>query len=153
MIIPGVPGKLKKIYTDTQALLTRWSSTLAGRVDVAISSRAAAASALLNTVWTDAKAALLDVAISTRAKSRTVQRGTITLADGEYTATATITAVTTGKASLTPLGAYPTNSSGAADPVYWAVRVELTNSTTVTARRMASGAVGIVSVGWEVESE
>lgn len=45
--------------------------TLLGRLDAAMSSRAAAATALSNATWTDAKAAFLDAAMSSRAAAAT----------------------------------------------------------------------------------
>lgn len=147
----GLPGRALAIYTDTQALLTRWSATLAGRIDAAISSRAPAAGALSDTVWTSAKAGYLDAAVSGRAKFKAVQRGSITIADGAATGTATITSVVVTKALEQHLGSYPANSQGGADPLYWACTVELTNPTTITARRSNSGTTGVVVVRWAVQ--
>lgn len=55
-----------------------------GNLDVAVTSRAPAATALLNTTWTDARAAFVDAAIS----SRSVSGDAMTLTTGERTAIA-----------------------------------------------------------------
>lgn len=71
-----------------------------------------------------------------------VQRGTISVAAAVNSGTATITAVNTEKAHLAYLGASNDGGGAAASVVF---RVELTNSTTVTATRAATAGNAIVS--------
>ena len=73
-----------------------------------------------------------------------VQRGTITIGAGANTNTATITAVNTEKATLVNLGVVA-DTNNISDQN---IRLELTNSTTVTARK--SGVAGNPVVGFEV---
>ncbi len=61
---------------------------------------------------------------------KTVQYGTVTVANGALSGTATITAVTIGKSVLIPLG---WNSTAAGVNTSNYPRMTLTNSTTVTA--------------------
>lgn len=68
---------------------------------------------------------------------KSVQRGTITVAGGSTSNTATVTAVDTSKSELRMLGfSGSSTSSGGAEE--WAVRIALTNGTTVTATRAAN---------------
>lgn len=92
---------------------------------------------------------LLGVSGTSTAVLRSIQRGTITLADGQTTNTATITAVTTSRAYVRWLGfdvAAPVNSQAEAR-----CTVALTDSTTVTATRGAgaAGAAALI-VSYEV---
>lgn len=60
----GVPGKLKTI---SDYLTTNLSTTRAAKVDnldAAMSTRAAAATALTNATWTDARAAKIDAILT-----------------------------------------------------------------------------------------
>jgi hypothetical protein len=80
-----------------------YNSTLATKInnnlDGAITSRAAAATALLNSKWTDAKAGYVDKAIS-QTGIKAVQSGIVTLSGSSYTTNVTITAVTLSKSFL-----------------------------------------------------
>lgn len=91
-----------------------------------------------------AHAKLAYIAANTGIKS--VQRGTIALGASDTTKTVTISAVTTGKAMVNPLGVSSSNSSSYysfedGTRSYYAltghhfVRLQLTNGTTVTATR------------------
>lgn len=62
-LLLGVPAKLK-ILTDR---LTAARAAKLDNLNTTISSRAAASTALLNTVWTNAKATFLDVELTSRA--------------------------------------------------------------------------------------
>ncbi len=62
-------GRLAAIKANIDTLLTRLTSTRAAFLDAAISSRAAASTALSNITWSGAKAAFLDVGISSRASA------------------------------------------------------------------------------------
>ena len=96
----GVPGKLKTI---SDYLTTNWTTARAAKVDAldaAVTTRAAAATALTNATWTDARAAKLDAVLQTTA-IQSVQRGSFTMPGGglgslSYT-DITITAVTLAK--------------------------------------------------------
>lgn len=77
---------------------------------------------------------------------KSIQRGVITIASGTSTATATISAVVTGKSRLTWLGGLGiVNSTEAGIP-----RLALTNSTTITATTRGNAASG-TDVGWQLE--
>lgn len=75
----------------------------------------------------------LDEAISAISPIQSIQEGTITIANGSTSGTATITSVTTGKTALHLLG-IRCNSSVTTFTDYGA-EISLTNSTTVTANR------------------
>ncbi len=76
---------------------------------------------------------------------KSTQRGVITISNGGISATATITAVIPAKTAIRWLGGFGYNSGG----VMLIPRIELTNSTTVTA--YAGGVVGRpMTCGWEL---
>lgn len=75
---------------------------------------------------------------------KSIQRGTITIANAASSKTATITSVDTTKALIFSLGAESTETSVANTNV----RLALTNATTVTAER--GGTTGSVEVGYQV---
>jgi len=67
---------------------------------------------------------------------KSVQRGVITFSSSSTTATATISAVDTSKAFVLWGGAINgTSYTDASNPGSWDARVDLTNSTTVTATK------------------
>lgn len=70
---------------------------------------------------------------------KSIQRGTVTIASGALSGTATITAVDTQKAELRFMGERSTQGGS----------IELTNATTITATRTAAPAVTGV-LGFEV---
>jgi len=153
-VVNGLRLMDARLSTAWAALLTgldtRLSAAWAARVDAAISSRAAAATAVSNADLTStriAKIDQLDATISSRMGGvKSIQRGTVVIAQNGLTGTATLTAVTLGKSILTVLGA----SIVAADPKgsEHTARLELSNSTTITATR---GKVGeALTVGWQV---
>lgn len=77
---------------------------------------------------------------------KSVQRGLITISSSNYTATATISSVNTGKTFMTWLGSI---GSASVDPFAANMaRVELTDSTTVTATRGIN--TGSATVSYEV---
>lgn len=79
---------------------------------------------------------------------KSIQRGAISFSAGgsDTTLTATISEVTTSKSKCRKMG-----QSASADNFHsGSVRVELTNSTTVTATRGSGSANGVI-VGYEVE--
>jgi hypothetical protein len=145
----GVPGKLSTIYTY---LTTHLGSTRAAKIDnldATVSSRAAASTALSSATWTNTKAGYIDAAITGRLGSiKAIYRGTIALSGTSSSATATITAVVTEKSVIMLLGA---NHSGGVDRDAQVIaRIELTNSTTVTAYH-GSGSPGTsITVGYQV---
>lgn len=88
---------LSQAETNCNAFGMRWTSSTSniliepivgfteqGRIDATMSSRAPAATALLNTTWTDTKAGYVDASIS----SRSVAGSAMTLTTGERTAIA-----------------------------------------------------------------
>lgn len=108
-------------------------------------------SARVARLWTDYTTARavkidhLDGDISAITPIRSVQRGTITIANGSSSNTATISAVTTGKTSMKLLG----SRCGSTVVTFTdaLAEVDLTNSTTVTASR--NGATGSLTVRYE----
>lgn len=77
---------------------------------------------------------------------KAIQRGIITLANGELTQTATITSVVPGNTRLVYLGNNCTNAGGGGTGVSpCLVRIDLTNATTITATRIDSVDPAIVS--------
>lgn len=67
---------------------------------------------------------------------KSIQKGTIVIANASASNTATITAVTTGKSFVLHGGAYSSNSAAAINDNMAAL--DLTNSTTVTATRLGT---------------
>ncbi|KRA13958.1 hypothetical protein [Acidovorax sp. Root568] len=77
---------------------------------------------------------------------KSLQRGVITIGASATSATATISAVVTGKSKLTWLGGLGiVNTSEAGIP-----RIDLTNSTTITATTRGAAATN-TQVGWQLE--
>lgn len=76
---------------------------------------------------------------------KSIQRGTITIANTFGTNTSTVTSVDTAKSELRFLG--QTTNAGT-DPANQIARLELTNSTTVTATRAGGNNDTVVS--WEL---
>ena len=72
-----------------------------------------------------------------------IQRGTIVVANGTSSNTATITSVDVTKSELRDLGQTTTSGSDV-DTVY----IVLTNATTITATR--AGTSGITTISWEL---
>lgn len=84
--------------------------------------------------------------LTQRSLIKSIQRGTITIAGGSLTNTATITAVVPGNTRLRYLGNNSTNTGGGgsgAAPCL--VRIDLTNATTITATRLDTTDPAIVS--------
>lgn len=77
---------------------------------------------------------------------KSVQRGTITITNGSTSNTATITSVSTANAVVHLMGYSGNDTSNAVADF---VRVDLTNATTVTARR-DSGTTGSATAAYEV---
>ena len=84
---------------------------------------------------------------------KSVQRGTIVFEEDDGSGTATISSVNVSKSLVFHLGtgAYYVGSSGAQAGTfsYYMTRVELTNATTVTAKRQRKGN-GELTVGFQV---
>lgn len=85
--------------------------------------------------------------ISSKSSIKGVQRGSITMSGGGISAAATIAAVNPAKAEVRLLGYEADNTAGGAVN-YALARLELTNATTITARRVVG--IGQVVVGYEV---
>lgn len=80
---------------------------------------------------------------------KSIQRGTITISGTALTATATITAVDTAKSELRHLGVSSNPPASTIDHEY-ALRLSLTNSTTITATRAAAPNSTSAIVSWEL---
>ena len=139
----GVPGKLKAI---NDYLTTYWTTTRAAKVDnldAAVTSRAAAATALSTATWTGTMAGYLTGPISGRLGSiKAIYTGTITIT--ALSATATITAVDLTRSICLFNGC----ASGSSDLGSSLGHVALTNTTTVTANRLNN--VGTCDVRYTV---
>jgi hypothetical protein len=94
-------------------------------------------------VWTN-----VPLATKTASVIKSIQRGTITIADASTTNTATISSVSTSK-SLVLFGGFSTTYASSDNVSRVAGRVELTDSTTVTATR-ASSSGGSMVVAYQV---
>ena len=129
-------GLLADMQGDLDALQAQLSSTWSGRLDVAVSTRAPASTALSNATWTNAKAAFLDAAVTSRARVKGVLRGVLIISDFSYSQTATISAVNTGKSELRLLGARWFGSGSSLEDVM--VSIRLSSSTTIIAERRGS---------------
>lgn len=130
----GVPGKLKTIIDHLNANL---SPTRAGKIDnldAAISTRAPSSTALSTANYTAARAGYLDNLAFGISPIKSIQSLEIYLGANQTSNTATITAVNTGKAVLLYRG---TRTSGG-DLDASNLTATLSNSTTVTATRMAA---------------
>lgn len=98
----GVPGKLKTISDYLTTNLAAVRAAKIDNLDAAISTRAAASTALSNATWTNARAAKLD-SISATGVIKSIQTGfvsdlpTTSTGEDERYVNVTITAVTTSK--------------------------------------------------------
>lgn len=128
---------------EKRAISGAAANSIGARIDAAISSRAAAATAVSNADYTAARAALLDAAITGRlGKINSIQEGTVQVAADVSTGTATITSVAVARSILLRLGeAAGTSGAGSVtknDLSQAQCRLSLTNATTVTATRLTS---------------
>lgn len=134
----GVPGKLK-------TLIDLWTSTKAGYVDAAVTSRAPASTALSTAVWSSGLATELDglapsIAAIPTTPINSIQYGEVTINTSSTSGTATITAVTTAKTVLIYLGC----RTDATTITNANATLTLTNTTTITATRTGNGNTLIV---------
>jgi hypothetical protein len=134
----GVPGKLKAI----KDLITTG-------LDAAVTTRAAASTALSNAVWTNALATELDglapaIAAIPTTLINSIQHTTVSITGTATSATKTITSVTKAKSVLILLG-WNDNQTNVLPPY-----IELTNATTVTASRSTPGVSTITSISFIV---
>lgn len=102
------------------------------------------AATLANAIWS-----LFPVASRTVSVVKSLQRGTITVADGVASDTATITSVTTSKSVILWSGYDDNDNSAPSNPKSWAFKVVLTNSTTVTASRNGANN-GAITMAYQV---
>lgn len=77
---------------------------------------------------------------------KSIQRGIIDMTGSIQTATATVTAVTIGKARLTWLGVSNDGTTAQTGDV----TLVLTNATTITATRLANATGSNCNVSWEL---
>jgi len=165
---------LAPIYGAVVKLLNRWTQTIADRLDAAVSTIAAASTALSTATWTSTRAGkldslnatissrvplsnysaaraakldYLDAAITSVTRIKNIQRGILSLTGTSASATATVTAVVLAKSELYWLGeTNPTYSSS----FYPGIRLELTNTTTITGYRTAPGGSLTQTASWEL---
>lgn len=141
--LAGVPGKLKSVYDHLTTYLSSTRCAKIDNLDAAISTRAAAATALSSGTWTSTKAGYIDMAISGVCRIKSIQKVDITVANLSASGTATLgTAVAPAKTIIIPLGFLASTSLDYTEPDglshFWA----LTNTTTVTLTRGGSSYYG-----------
>lgn len=126
----GVPGKLKTLNTNITALLAK----ITANVDVNVSTRAAASTAVSNADLTAARAAKLDflTGVPLTSAIQSIQHVAASLLSTDTSKAVTITAVDTAKTIIIPLGVEAWSMLN-----LWAVvgRWSLTSSTVVTFTR------------------
>ena len=131
--IAGLPGQMATLL----ARLTATRATNLDNLDAAVSTRAAASTALSTATWTGARAANLDTIPSLLTSAiKSIQQISLSLASVS-SASATITSVNTAKAIVVPAGAWLSGGTSitAADT---AVMLNMTSATNVTATRGTS---------------
>jgi hypothetical protein len=144
-LLMGVTGRLKTLVDR----LTSGRAANLDNLDAAVTTRAAASTALSTASWTSGRAANLDnldAAVSSRLSTviNSIQTGTITIPSGNNsTVDATITSVNTSKAVVIPGGYYL--SGGVSDPNGVNVTLHLAGATTVRATHAIDiGAASVV---------
>lgn len=131
----GLPAKLATLITNMTTLLGRVTSS----VDVNVSTRAPASTALSNATWTNTKAGYLDMAISGVARIKSIQHVSSTQSAGTDPSgvylTITIAPVTTSKTVVIFNGVSGSNANTWGTPC-----LRLTSSTQLSfsARRDVS---------------
>lgn len=145
--LAGVPGKLK-------TLIDRLTSTRAANLDnldAAISTRAAASTALSTATWTATKAGYLDMAISGVARIKSIQQvnssASTGVSSGTWSGSITVTTVDVTKTIFVWTGETPP------DETYYGTKIVLTNATTMTCsgRRTGSANTSVAISGFLVE--
>lgn len=139
----GVPGKLKSVYDHLTTYLSSTRCAKIDNLDAAISSRAAASTALSSGTWTATKAGYIDMAISGVCRIKSIQKVDITVASLSASGTATITAVNTAKTIIVSLGYLASTDLDYTEPDGLSHMWTLTNSTTVTLTRGGSSYSGL----------
>ena len=124
-------------------LETRLGAAWAAKVDATVSSRAAADTAVSTAVYTSGRAAkvdFLDAAISTRLSAiKSIRRGIVTVNNNATSGTAILSpAVDPAKTLIMLLGRAAVGSSYSYVSGEIDFRINLTNSTTITATRAAT---------------
>lgn len=141
----GLTGQMKAVKDH---LLTYWTAVRAAKIDnldAAISTRAAASTAVSNADYTAGKAVFLDSAISGRLGSiKAIYTGEIHVSAGLTSNTATITAVVAGR-SICLLNGVRGAGANYYDSIF---TVRLTSTTVITATR--AGTSGDHEVGYTV---
>ena len=150
-------AKLNSIINAIADHVAIWTAAKAGNLDTAVSSRAPASTALSTAQWTNTRAGYLDklnsgVAVSSLTGKivKSIQRGTIAMAENEQEATVTISSVDTNKTIIIFGGSNLTSFSGNND--YYApatlVSLKLISSTQVEVTRRSG--TGTVTVPYQV---
>lgn len=139
----GVPGKLKSVYDHLTTYLSSTRCAKIDNLDAAISSRAAASTALSSGTWTATKAGYIDMAISGVCRIKSIQKVSVMIGNLSPSGAATLgTAVDPAKTIIIPLGFLASTSLDYTEPAglsnFWA----LTNTTTVTLTRGGSSYYG-----------
>jgi hypothetical protein len=137
----GVPGKLKTI---SDLLTTYWTAARAAKLDYLTGNVALASTAVSNADYTSTRATFLDSTISGRLGSiKAIYKGTVTINNSSQSGTVTITSVNTAKSLCFFMGWMYISGGGNVPTGNDYPRIELTDSTTVTATR---GAVTTTSI-------
>lgn len=139
----GVPGKLKSVYDHLTTYLSSTRCAKIDNLDAAISSRAAASTALSSGTWTDTKAGYIDMAISGVCRIKSIQKVSVTISNSSAAGSATITAVNTAKTIIIPLGYRASTTLDYTEPDGLSHFWELTSTTTVTLTRGGTSYSGL----------
>ena len=135
------------IYNGIISLLTRWTQTLADRLDAAISSRAPASTALSTATWTSTKAGYLDTPVSSCAPaSSALSSGVWTLARAAKldNLDAAISTNSPVKSSQTGSIDTATTTVGTAPETFY---VDVTISAVTVAKALVLHSIGAGNVG------
>ena len=132
--IAGLPGQMATLI----GRLTATRATNLDNIDAAVSTRAAASTALSTATWTNALAADIALIPSIPTSAiKSIQFISVSMTTSLTSATATITSVNTAKSMMVGMSLYNDSSSAAAAACM--ATFTLTNATTVTVNRGVTG--------------
>jgi hypothetical protein len=137
---PAAAGDIPSASTVASQVRTELTTEL-GRIDAAVTTRAAASTALSNATWTDVKAGYLDAAVSTAGGAPSA--ATVAAAVVDQTLSGHTTTGTVGKAlSDAASGGSAPSASAVASAVRTELGTELARIDVATSTRAATGADG-----------
>jgi hypothetical protein len=145
----GVPGKLDAILAWFTSYWTAVRAVKLDNLDAAMSTRAAASTALTNATWTDVRAAKLDTVLS-GSIIQSIQHSSVTQGGtnngASYTGTVTIASVNTAKSIIITRGRVLSGpGTTPTDPGELEVYLAFGGSTTVNAARNSMSTTAITT--------